>query len=73
MFIVINPKKFSIRDVCDEITPEDWSNYVQHVLNEEDKFINRDNFLDSKIESCIVLVETESSSGDSDHEVHDSE
>ena len=62
-----------IRDVCDEITPEDWSNSVQHVLNEEDKFVNRDIFLDFEIKLCIVLVETESSSSDSDEEVHDSE
>ena len=62
-----------IRDVCDEITPENWSNYVQHVLKEKNKFVNRDKFLDCEIESCIVLVETDSCSSDSDDEVHDSE
>ena len=34
---------------CNEITGEHWSNYVEHVMNEELRFRERDNFLDNEI------------------------
>ena len=50
-----------IKESCDEITSEHWSNYVKHVMNEELKIGERDNFLDNEIESVIVdLTDNES-------------
>ena len=43
-----------IKQSCDEITGEHWSNYVEHVMNEELRFRERDNFLDNEIESVGV-------------------
>ena len=37
-----------IKESCDEITGEHWSNYVEHVMKEELGFRERDNFLDNK-------------------------
>ena len=44
-----------IKESCDEITGEHWSNYVEHVMNEELRFRERDNFLDNEIVSCSGL------------------
>ena len=50
-----------ISEFCDEITGEHWSNYVEHVMNEELRFRDRDNFLDNETESVIVdLTDNES-------------
>ena len=50
-----------IKESCDEITGEHWSNYVEHVMNEELRFRERDNFLDNEIESVVVdLTDNES-------------
>ena len=50
-----------IKESCDEITGEQWSNYVEHVMNEELRFRERDNFLDNEIESVVVdLTDNES-------------
>ena len=49
------------KESCDEITGEHWSNYVEHVMNEELRFRERDNFLDNQIESVVVdLTDNES-------------
>ena len=50
-----------IKESCDEITGEHWSNYVEHVMNEELRFRERDDFLDNEIESVVVdLTDNES-------------
>ena len=57
------PKKVLqlIKESCDEITGEHWSNYVEHVMNEELRFRERGNFLDNEIESVVVdLTDNES-------------
>ena len=61
------PKKVLqlIKESCDEITGEHWSghwsNYVEHIMNEELRFRQRDNFLDNEIESVAVdLTDNES-------------
>ena len=43
-----------IKEPCNEITGEHWSNYVEHVMNEELWFRERGNFLDNEIESVVV-------------------
>ena len=43
-----------LRESCDEITGEHWSNYVEYVMNEELRFRERDNFLDNEIDSVVV-------------------
>ena len=50
MFTPISPKKVLqlIKECCDEITGEHCSNYVEHVMNEELRFQERDNFLDNE-------------------------
>ena len=50
-----------IKESYDEITGKHWSNYVEHVMNEELRFRERDNFLDNEIESVVVdLTDNES-------------
>ena len=56
-----------IRESCDEISGEHWSNYVEHVMNEELRFRERDNFLDNEIES-VVLDLTDDESADAIYE-----
>ena len=43
-----------IKESCDENTGEHWSNYVEHAMNEELKFGERDNFLDNEIGSVVA-------------------
>ena len=63
MFTPISQKKYCslFTESCDEITGEHWSSYVEHVMNEELRFRERDNFLDNEIESVVVdLTDNES-------------
>ena len=57
-----------IRHVCDKITPDDCSLYVEHVKKEQESFRERDNFLDYEIEKCVFVVEPNSSSDESSYE-----
>ena len=57
-----------IRRVCDKITPDDWSRYVEHVKKEEESFRKRDNFLDYEIEKCVFVNEPNSLSDESSYE-----
>ena len=60
-----------IREVChSEITSEHWSNYVKHVINEENKFKVMDHILDNDTEPLIVHVTAESDD-DSSYEFDD--
>ena len=53
-----------IKESCNEITGEHWSNYVEHVMNEELRFRERDNFLDNEIESVVVDLTNNDSDDD---------
>ena len=57
-----------IKESCDEITGEHW--YIEHVMNEELRFRERDNFLDNEIESVVVdLTDNESDDDIYEHDV----
>ena len=49
-----------IKESCDDITGEHWSNYEEHVMNKELRFRERDNFIDNEIESVVDLTDNES-------------
>ena len=60
------PKKVLelIKESCHEITGEHWSNYVEHVMNEELRFRERDNFLDNEIDSVVLDLRDNESDDD---------
>ena len=67
------PKKVLqlIKESCDEITGEHWSNYVEHVMNEELMFRERENFLDNEIESAVVDLTDNESDDDTGDDIYE--
>ena len=46
-----------IKKVCDEISSDEWSKFVRHVvLNVEKKFRTRDHILDTEIEPLLIAL-----------------
>lgn len=59
-----------LQEVIDKITPDNWAEFVQHVIEEEKKLWKIDYLMDNMLDNALLLIkstnETESDSYDSD-------
>ena len=49
-----------VRQICDSITRENWSNFVKHAEKEENVFREQDHIVNRDIDPLIISVDEES-------------